>query len=353
MQKIDKGTFVKYNNLKDITPRRFCSLMNKNNVEFKKISLINGSILLIFVGLSFAIIDTFYPYLASIIALLIKSESIATIASALGRCVLYCGMFMAPAFLYKLFSRSLPAENSIKEKSHLTFPLAVLIILSSIGIITTCAYINALLCTLFTTPSDGTTEKVKMTVTALILSVIADAFVPAISEELLFRRTILRSLAPYGKGFAIVSSAIIFGLMHQNAYQFFYATMAGIILGYAYVKTNSFLCVFLIHFCNNLTGVVQEYIASSLNEKASLIAGTILTATLSVLGIASFIILMFIEKNKKSVYETGSFGKIKAPSILYVPKPVTINRAKVFFLCPTVLIFTIISVILTVMTILG
>ena len=324
--------------------------MNKNNVEFKKTSLIIGAVLLIFVGFYYALYGTIYQYLSTIVNFLITKESIAKIIIDLGSGILYCAMFMIPAFLYIPFSRSIPRETGKNEKSHLTFTLSVLIVLSSIGIISASAYVNSLLGSVFGGAGNFISTDEKMTLAGFIVSAVIHAFVPAISEELLFRRTILRSLAPYGKAFAIISSAVMFGLMHQNAFQVFYATMAGIVIGYAYVKTNSFLCAFLIHFFNNLVSVIQQYMSSSLGEQASLVAGSILTVALSTLGLVSLIILIFIEKNKKSVYETGSFGKIEAPSLLYTSKPVTINRAKVFFLSPTVLIFTIISAILALLT---
>ena len=49
------------------------------------------------------------------------------------------------------------------------------------------------------------------------------SFLAPISEELIFRGFVLRSLRPYGKRFAILGSAFLFGLFHGNLLQTPYA----------------------------------------------------------------------------------------------------------------------------------
>ena len=56
---------------------------------------------------------------------------------------------------------------------------------------------------------------------------LAGLIAPA-AEELLFRRLLLRRLRPYGERFALVASALCFGLFHGNLNQFFYAFLLGL-----------------------------------------------------------------------------------------------------------------------------
>jgi membrane protease YdiL (CAAX protease family) len=56
------------------------------------------------------------------------------------------------------------------------------------------------------------------------------AVLAPISEELLFRGYILRALRPYGKRFAILGSAILFGLFHGNLLQGPYAMLVGLVI---------------------------------------------------------------------------------------------------------------------------
>ena len=70
-------------------------------------------------------------------------------------------------------------------------------------------------------------------------------------EELLFRGYILRTLRPYGKRFAILSSAVLFGLFHGNLLQTPYALLMGLVLGYVTVEY-SIIWAMLVHMFNNL-----------------------------------------------------------------------------------------------------
>ena len=70
-------------------------------------------------------------------------------------------------------------------------------------------------------------------------------------EELLFRGYILRTLRPYGKRFAILSSAVLFGLFHGNLLQTPYALLMGLVLGYVTVEYSIHWAV-LLHLFNNL-----------------------------------------------------------------------------------------------------
>ena len=91
----------------------------------------------------------------------------------------------------------------------------------------------------------------------LILLFLTLAVVPAFVEELLFRGLILENLLPCGKTVAILGSAFLFGMMHQNVEQLLYATGAGVVFGWIYVRTRSIWPCVLAHFINNFHSVMQ------------------------------------------------------------------------------------------------
>lgn len=72
-----------------------------------------------------------------------------------------------------------------------------------------------------------------------------------ISEELLFRGLILRSLEPFGKKFSIFASALLFGLFHGNLSQAPFAVGVGVILGYVTLEHNIGWAM-VLHMFNNL-----------------------------------------------------------------------------------------------------
>ncbi len=89
----------------------------------------------------------------------------------------------------------------------------------------------------------GASDTVSMFLYASILA--------PISEEILFRGYILRTLRPYGKRFAIFGSAFLFGLFHGNLLQIPYAFLMGLVLGYVAMEYSAWWAIAL-HGFNNL-----------------------------------------------------------------------------------------------------
>lgn len=77
------------------------------------------------------------------------------------------------------------------------------------------------------------------------------ALLAPLSEEVIFRGMILRALRPYGKRFAILGSALLFGLFHGNLLQGPYAFLMGLILGYLACEY-SINWAIALHVFNNL-----------------------------------------------------------------------------------------------------
>lgn len=81
------------------------------------------------------------------------------------------------------------------------------------------------------------------------------AFLAPIFEELLFRGAVLRAAEPFGKNFAIVCSAVLFGIYHGNLLQGIFAALVGLLLGYAALQY-SLKWSILLHVVNNF--VISE-----------------------------------------------------------------------------------------------
>ncbi len=82
-----------------------------------------------------------------------------------------------------------------------------------------------------------------------------------IFEEYWFRGIVLEALRPYGNGFAIIVSGLLFGLTHANFNQFFYASVLGICLGYIAVSTRSIVPTTIMHaMFNGISGLMLLFI---------------------------------------------------------------------------------------------
>ncbi len=86
----------------------------------------------------------------------------------------------------------------------------------------------------------------------ILLYFVSSVILPAFVEEMIFRGYILHLLLPWGKTFAILVSAVLFGVMHLYLPQILYATVAGVLIGYFVVRAESVWIGIFIHACNNL-----------------------------------------------------------------------------------------------------
>jgi len=100
-------------------------------------------------------------------------------------------------------------------------------------------------------------------VSILLLNIVHTAIVPAFLEELAFRGFLMQPLRKYGDFYAVICSAVVFGLIHGNMSQSPFAVIVGIILGLLCVYTGSMWPNILLHLSNNLISVLQGYAGAS------------------------------------------------------------------------------------------
>ena len=96
---------------------------------------------------------------------------------------------------------------------------------------------------------------------ALIVNIFFTAVLPGICEEVAHRGMLLRAFTPLGAWKAIFLSALLFGLLHLNIEQFFYATIIGIFLGFLTMMSNSIIPAMIVHFMNNALSVYVTFSA--------------------------------------------------------------------------------------------
>lgn len=77
-------------------------------------------------------------------------------------------------------------------------------------------------------------------------------------EELLYRGVILQGMKKYNERFAIILSALIFGLMHQNYQQFILAFLLGLVLAAVDLRTGSIIPSIVMHIIVNTSGVLMQ-----------------------------------------------------------------------------------------------
>ncbi len=173
----------------------------------------------------------------------------------------------------------------------------------------------------------------------VVLKFIVAALVPAFCEEFLFRGAILSNLLPFGRTNAILISALLFAMMHQNAEQLLYAFAAGILLGVVYECTGSIWnCVFL-HLMNNFSSIVITILSKKLHRNAEI--GSTLAALLLLFvcgGAVAFLVRYLSQKETR--FEDGIFGKSFPATDSFATCKLAPGRSvSLFFAFPMVLFF--------------
>lgn len=87
-----------------------------------------------------------------------------------------------------------------------------------------------------------------------------------VSEEIIFRGVIFNGLKEKGGKFAVLISGLLFMLMHLSINQCVYQLIMGFVLGLLVLYTNSIISSFIVHFINNATILLINYIIPSVNN---------------------------------------------------------------------------------------
>lgn len=154
-----------------------------------------------------------------------------------------------------------------------------------------------------------------------LLGVLFVAVLPGFCEEFLHRGLVMRKVGnETNYKYAILISALCFGLMHLNIEQFFYATILGIIMGFVGSVSDSIFPCMIMHFTNNFMSVYLTFAKekglfmgdfySKLNSLYSnnspifTFIFTIFVLVLLIVGIVFLIIQLFKETRLKKLQQS-------------------------------------------------
>ena len=153
-------------------------------------------------------------------------------------------------------------------------------------------------------------------------------------EELMFRGYVLRTLCPFGKRFAILGSALLFGIFHGNLLQTPYALLVGLLLGYITVEY-SIVWAVLLHMFNNL--VLADLLSRLTASWSDLSYGAL---NLILFGGSAVVSLVILIRNRSGIcsYRKGEWMDRRclkcfftSPGILVLAVVMCISMAMMFF----------------------
>lgn len=144
---------------------------------------------------------------------------------------------------------------------------------------------------------------------SIVLLMLSTVLVPAFCEELFFRGLIMTNLMPFGRNFAIISSAVIFGLVHGNHDQILFATISGLALGWLYAETGNLWCGVIVHMLNNFISVVEMILWSNLKTGTAIKLAGVIEVFILVIAVISLVYSIgFVTREKKRQASSGLFA---------------------------------------------
>ena len=310
-----------------------------------------GASMLIFIA-AFNVLSVLYE-IFDVLIFLIFEEPVSVIVSEILYALVYSAAFLIPAvFLARLCKDDgVPLIKGVGLS--FTTPLYIIV---GIACSLVFAYINANLVSIFNY-SDFSSELLWNedydAPYKIILQLITTAVVPGIFEEVLFRGVMLAKLRPYGKTAAILISAVMFALMHQNAEQFLYTLAAGIVLGFIAAETGSLLTCILVHFANNAFSVFEQALLSNGEGQNYITFNFVVELIIIICGVMCAIGLMVMYyRRRKNDFSDGVFQKELTLCTENGKKLSAASAVRLFF-SPTVIIFIALSALNAVTMIFG
>ncbi len=114
-----------------------------------------------------------------------------------------------------------------------------------------------------------------------LLNFICAAVVAPLVEEFVFRGVIMQPLRRFGNVFAVIASALLFGLSHGGPSNILFAFLCGVALGFVVIASKSLWVGIAVHFLNNFYAVASYELYNafpSLGALPQLIMGAVIFA---------------------------------------------------------------------------
>ena len=172
-------------------------------------------------------------------------------------------LFLVPFLLFKFLNKT-NTKETFKFFSYKKISAKSVIVAVGLGIIVfflnvyVSSFFNSII-QLFGYKPSVSSSSMPATWWVLLLNLFCTAILPAICEETLHRGMLLKGNSNLGMKKSILISGFLFGLLHLNIEQFFYASIIGLFLGFICWTTSSIYPCIIVHFMNNAISVFLAF----------------------------------------------------------------------------------------------
>lgn len=212
-------------------------------------------------------------------------------------------MFLLPIFMFSKLQKQ-PVKKTFSDfKYKAISPLAILY---SVLIGVFCYLLNIAISSFFggliglfgyEQGAGVSTSTTDTSIYGFILQVLLVAVLPAICEETTHRGMLIHGYSMLGIKRAVIFSSLMFGLMHLNINQFFYATILGFLIALAALMSKSIFPAIIIHFMNNFISTYISFASANKwfgHELFDLIGNTTLSSNIISSFLTSFMFLVVV-----------------------------------------------------------
>lgn len=275
--------------------------------------------------------DTSLIYFIVIIAFVVlriftSLVSVGTTVSSLLSVIIQVGiMFLLPLVLYK-FLRKKTTVQMLKEFNVKKINAKAVLWAIALGVVV--YFLNLAFASFFSVfitiagydPSFGMASTANGTYPLINFfgDLVLTALLPGFCEEFCHRGLLLNGYKQLGPKKTIILIGIIFGLMHLNIEQFFYASIIGMFLTLLVYITGSIIPSMIVHFLNNAIGLYMTFamynnlpfgsfssnLVESFQGNIITVFGTILLIIFLLLGLLVWFTFMLLKSTRVKYYET-------------------------------------------------
>lgn len=251
-------------------------------------------------------------------------------------------MFAIPMLLYTLFvSKSFKQtfkDTGFKKISARMIGIAILLGIVLYFINNFVAQFFSSLISLFGYENLTQTTTVPFSYELLFREFLLSCVLPGICEEFLHRGIMLFAGKKCGNTrYVLIISSILFGLMHLNINQFFYATILGFLMGYVAIVADSIYPSIIIHFLNNFLNTYFYYgyylnwpFATLVNDLQALIASNIFVFIIVNTILVCLLIVLYLYLTRSLAKERVRYDVKKIISCLEIDNlPLEQAQAKI------------------------
>ncbi len=153
----------------------------------------------------------------------------------------------------------------------------------------------------------------------LILTLLYTCIIAPITEEFLFRGFVLKNLSKVSQRFGIISSAILFGLMHKNLFQFILGFILGIFLANVAIKQNNIIIPILIHFVINTSSMLI-----SILDEINMDFSSYFFVFMNLISIVIGVIILIFNRGKDKLPKSNELQKNRTFKIAVTSIPLII-----------------------------